>query len=87
VVLLVRRLDLRRLHRGDLRDGPGWTDFWLAWIGVDVVAVPLLFSSHFYASGVLYIVYNALILYGFTVWLRASLVESPTGQRSSTVDA
>jgi nicotinamide mononucleotide transporter len=65
----------------------GWTDFWLAWIAVDVVGVPLLFNSHFYASGVLYIVYAALVVYGFTVWRRASRVELPTGQVASTVDA
>lgn len=65
----------------------GWTDFWLAWIAVDLVGVPLLFNSHFYASGVLYIVYAGLVVYGFTVWLRASRVEPPTGRVPSTVDA
>lgn len=64
----------------------GWNDFWLAWIGVDLVGVPLLFHSHFYASGVLYIVYAVLVIYGFTVWLRASRVEQGTG-RLTTVDA
>jgi nicotinamide mononucleotide transporter len=65
----------------------GWTDFWLAWIAVDVVGVPLLLHSHFYASGVLYLVYGALVAYGFTVWRRASRVEPPTGRTASTVDA
>ena len=56
----------------------GWNDFWLAWIGVDLVGVPLLVNSHFYPSAVLYAVYACFVLYGFFVWLRASRVEAPT---------
>lgn len=54
----------------------GWNDFWLAWIGVDLVGIPLLVHSHFYPSAVLYGVYSILVIYGFTVWLRASRTES-----------
>lgn len=57
----------------------GWTDFWLAWIGVDLVGVPLLVHSHFYPSAVLYAVYAGLVLYGFLVWLRVSR-ETPPGR-------
>ncbi|GAA4121347.1 nicotinamide riboside transporter PnuC [Knoellia locipacati] len=53
----------------------GWNDFWLMWIAVDLVGVPLLWHSKFYPSAVLYAVYGALVLYGFTVWLKASRVE------------
>ncbi len=28
----------------------GWTEFWLVWIAVDVVGLPLLFSSGYYAT-------------------------------------
>ena len=35
----------------------GWIDFWLAWIAVDLVGVPLLVHSGFYPSAVLYAVY------------------------------
>jgi nicotinamide mononucleotide transporter len=55
----------------------GWNDFWLAWIGVDLVGVPLLIHSKFYPSAVLYAVYGALVLYGFFVWLKASRTEAP----------
>ncbi len=55
----------------------GWNDFWLAWVAVDLVGVPLLFSSHFYPSAVLYIVYGGLVIYGFFVWLKASRTETP----------
>ncbi len=50
----------------------GWHDFWLAWLAVDAVGVPLLIKSHFYPSAVLYLVYGGLVLYGFTVWLRSA---------------
>ncbi len=53
----------------------GWNDFWLAWIGVDLVGVPLLLHSKFYPSAVLYAVYGGLVLYGFFVWLKASREE------------
>ncbi|GAA4731520.1 nicotinamide riboside transporter PnuC [Pedococcus ginsenosidimutans] len=54
----------------------GWNDFWLAWIAVDLVGVPLLWHSRFYPSAVLYAVYGALVLYGFFVWLKASRTEA-----------
>ena len=38
----------------------GWVDFWLCWIAVDLVGVPLLLHSHFYPSAVLYGVYGGL---------------------------
>lgn len=54
----------------------GWIDFWLAWIAVDLVGVPLLLHSKFYPSAVLYAVYGALVLYGFVVWMRVARRES-----------
>lgn len=53
----------------------GWNDFWLMWIAVDLVGVPLLWHSQYYPTAVLYAVYGGLVLYGFTVWLRASRTE------------
>ncbi|WP_040160552.1 nicotinamide riboside transporter PnuC [Mobilicoccus massiliensis] len=60
----------------------GWTDFWLAWIAVDLVGVPLLWVSHYYPSAVLYAVYGALVVYGFVVWKRAAAQESRTAART-----
>lgn len=54
----------------------GWVDFWLCWIAVDLVGVPELWHSQYYPSAVLYAVYAALVVYGFTVWLRVSRRES-----------
>ncbi len=48
----------------------GWVEFWLLWVAVDVVGVPLLFHSGYYASGVMYGFYGAFTLIGFFVWKR-----------------
>jgi nicotinamide mononucleotide transporter len=60
----------------------GWTDFWLAWIAVDLVGVPLLIHSHFYPTAFLFAVYGGLVVYGFFVWLKASRIESPNRELS-----
>jgi nicotinamide mononucleotide transporter len=49
----------------------GWTEFWLIWIAVDVVGVPLLLVAGFYPSAALYLVYAAFVVWGFAVWVRA----------------
>lgn len=61
----------------------GWTEFWLIWIGVDVVGVPLLLQAGYYPSAVLYAVYGVVVAYGFTVWLRAQRSE---GSGAGTAD-
>ncbi|WP_414123403.1 nicotinamide mononucleotide transporter family protein [Corynebacterium nuruki] len=48
----------------------GWTEFWLIWIAVDLVGVPLLFSAGYYPSAVLYMVYAAFVIWGFAVWVK-----------------
>lgn len=49
----------------------GWTEFWLIWVAVDLVGVPLLFSAGYVASAVMYAFYGAFTLAGFFVWARA----------------
>lgn len=48
----------------------GWVEFWLIWVAVDVVGVPLLFSAGYYASGLMYLFYGCFTLTGFFVWWR-----------------
>jgi nicotinamide mononucleotide transporter len=48
----------------------GWTEFWLIWVAVDIVGVPLLISAGFYASALLYVFYGVFTLIGFFVWMR-----------------
>lgn len=58
----------------------GWNEFWLIWIGVDLVGVPLLWHSGYLPTAVLYAVYALFVLYGFVVWLRATRTERPGGE-------
>lgn len=48
----------------------GWTEFWLIWVAVDLVGVPLLVFAGFYASAIMYAVYGVFTLAGFFVWRR-----------------
>lgn len=55
----------------------GWNEFWLIWIAVDVVGVPLLFAAGYYPSALLYMVYGVLCVFGFVAWLRSQKVAAP----------
>ncbi|WP_280696852.1 nicotinamide mononucleotide transporter family protein [Kitasatospora sp. GP82] len=46
----------------------GWIEFWFAWIAVDVVGVPLAFSSGYTFSGLTYVIYFVLVLLGLRAW-------------------
>lgn len=50
----------------------GWVEFWLIWIAVDAVGVPLLLAGGFYPSAAMYAGYGGFCLWGFVTWLRAS---------------
>ncbi|MFE0042046.1 nicotinamide mononucleotide transporter family protein [Streptomyces albireticuli] len=46
----------------------GLVEFWFAWLLVDVVGVPLAFSSGLAFSGLVYVIYLALVLWGLRDW-------------------
>lgn len=46
----------------------GWVEFWLIWVAVDLVGVPLLLSAGYYASAFMYLFYGAFTLTGFFIW-------------------
>lgn len=48
----------------------GWVEFWLIWVAVDLVGVPLLVSAGFHASAFMYVFYGAFTLAGFFLWAR-----------------
>jgi nicotinamide mononucleotide transporter len=50
----------------------GYVEFWLIWIAVDAVGVPLLLAGGFYPSAVMYLVYGGFCVWGFVAWLRTS---------------
>ena len=46
----------------------GFVEFWLIWIAVDVVGVPLLVQAKFYPSASMYVVYGLFCVLGFASW-------------------
>ncbi|MBT2386118.1 nicotinamide mononucleotide transporter family protein [Streptomyces sp. ISL-11] len=55
----------------------GLIEFWFAWLLVDVVGVPLAFTSGLAFSGLVYVIYLALVLWGLRDWwLRSRSVAS-----------
>lgn len=62
----------------------GWIDFWLIWIAVDVVGVPLLFAAGYYPSAVLYLVYGGFCIAGFVAWTHSR--HTAAGPSSGTAD-
>jgi len=48
----------------------GFVEFWLIWIAVDVVGVPLLVQAKFYPSAAMYVVYGLFCVLGFAFWWR-----------------
>ncbi|WP_022894722.1 nicotinamide riboside transporter PnuC [Agromyces subbeticus] len=56
----------------------GWTEFWLIWVAVDIVGVPLLISAGYYASALLYVFYGAFTIFGFFTWMRVQRLTSET---------
>ncbi|QRZ60862.1 nicotinamide riboside transporter PnuC [Rothia sp. ZJ932] len=54
----------------------GWVEFWLVWVAVDIVGVPLLWSAGYYATAFMYLFYGACTLAGFFMWWRTHNRES-----------
>src|SRR5215213_10772001 len=48
----------------------GWVEFWLIWIAVDAVGVPLLLRAHYYPSALMYVFYGAVCVVGLVSWAR-----------------
>jgi nicotinamide mononucleotide transporter len=46
----------------------GFVEFWLIWIAVDVVGVPLLVQAGFYPSATMYVIYGLFCVLGFASW-------------------
>ena len=62
----------------------GWTEFWLVWLAVDAVGVPLLLQAGYYPSAVLYAVYGVVVARGFVVWRRAQGAGAPVAVPTPT---
>ena len=48
----------------------GYVEFWLVWVAVDAVGVPLLVKAGYYPSAILYGIYGAFVIWGFITWIK-----------------
>jgi nicotinamide mononucleotide transporter len=65
----------------------GWVEFWLIWVAVDLVGVPLLFSAGYWATALMYVVYGVFTLVGFFAWWRISRREQADPDQASVATA
>jgi nicotinamide mononucleotide transporter len=54
-------------------------EFWIVWLAVDAVGVPLQIASGLYFSAVVYVVFAALVIHGWLEW------QHTASQRGATV--
>ncbi|ASW54697.1 nicotinamide riboside transporter PnuC [Plantactinospora sp. KBS50] len=67
----------------------GYVEFWLIWIAVDAVGLPLLLAGGFYPSAAMYAGYGLFCVAGLVSWWRTSraLRLAPGGDRSRYAEA
>lgn len=53
----------------------GYVEFWLVWIAVDLVGVPLLVNAGYYPSATLYAIYAGFVIWGFISWMKIAKKE------------
>ncbi|RAS63025.1 nicotinamide mononucleotide transporter [Lentzea atacamensis] len=52
--------------------GMGLVEFWLVWLVVDAVGVPLQIQSGLYFSALVYLVFAGLVIHGYIDWNRTA---------------
>lgn len=52
--------------------GRGLVEFWLVWLAVDAVGVPLQINSGLYFSAAIYVVFAGLVVRGWISWNRSA---------------
>jgi nicotinamide mononucleotide transporter len=55
-----------------LLQGLGLVEFWVVWLVVDAIGVPLQISSNLYFSALVYVVFGVLVVNGMWTWHRAA---------------
>ncbi|RZS38832.1 nicotinamide mononucleotide transporter [Herbihabitans rhizosphaerae] len=60
--------------------GIGLVEFWLVWLIVDAVGVPLQISSGLWFSAVVYVVFAGLVIHGWISWYRAAAQQRAAGE-------
>ncbi|MFD0854301.1 nicotinamide riboside transporter PnuC, partial [Actinomadura adrarensis] len=61
------------------------TDFWLVWILVDLVGVPLALKSGLYVSAAVYGIFFVMVVIGFRDWHRESRARIERSPRREVV--
>ncbi|SNR66313.1 nicotinamide riboside transporter PnuC [Actinomadura mexicana] len=59
-------------------------DFWIVWVLVDLVGVPLALKSGLYVSGAVYGIFFVMVMVGFRNWLRESRAGRNSTQKAVT---
>ena len=70
-----------------LAQARGWVEFWFVWVAVDLVGVPLAFTSGLPVSGFTYAVYFALVLAGLRQWTRLARSSTAVAASSSVTSS
>jgi len=52
--------------------GAGLVEFWLVWLVVDAIGVPLQISSGLYFSAFIYLIFAGLVIRGWLSWVRSA---------------
>ncbi|MFI6100307.1 nicotinamide riboside transporter PnuC [Lentzea sp. NPDC051213] len=52
--------------------GLGLVEFWLVWLAVDFVGVPLQIKSGLYFSALVYVIFAGLVIHGYVDWTRTA---------------
>ncbi|MBB5152895.1 nicotinamide riboside transporter PnuC [Saccharopolyspora phatthalungensis] len=55
--------------------GRGLVEFWLVWLAVDAVGVPLQIASGLYFSAAIYVIFAVLVIHGWWSWNRTAKVQ------------
>jgi nicotinamide mononucleotide transporter len=56
----------------------GLVEFWVVWLVVDAIGVPLQISSHLYFSALVYVIFGVLVVNGLWTWHRAARTRTAT---------
>ena len=62
--------------------GRGLVEFWLVWLAVDAVGVPLQMASGLWFSAAIYVVFAALVIHGWWSWNRTARVQRAAPARA-----
>ena len=52
--------------------GRGLVEFWVVWLVVDAIGVPLQISSGLYFSATVYVIFAGLVVHGWVSWFRSA---------------